>query len=146
MALSVISLNVNGLHDADKCSGVMQWLNSLPSPVDVVCLQETHCLSDAECRFWFLASGFSCLVSAGSARSCGCIMLFWPALHLVRSWSDDAGRYLLAEFTLQDSHFWVLCVYAPNRNPAHDLFFDELVALVDPAIPTVLCGDLCLSL
>ena len=35
----------------------------------------------------------------------------------------------------------MLCVYAPNRNPAQDLFFDQLDALVDPAIPTVLCGN-----
>ena len=30
---------------------------------------------------------------------------------------------------------------APNRNPARDLFFDEVIPFVDPAIPTVLCGD-----
>ena len=106
-----------------------------------LCLQETHCLSVAECRFWFLSSGYTCLVSPGSARSCGCILLFQPTLDLVRSWSDDAGRYLLAEFTFQDCCFRVLCVYAPNRNPARDLFFDELAILVDPAVPTVLCGD-----
>ena len=141
MALSIISLNINDLRDVDKRRGVMQWLNSLPSPVDVICLQETHCLSVAECRFWFLFSGYTCLVSPGSARSCGCILLFRPTLHLVRSWSDDAGRYLLAEFTFQDCCFRVLCVYAPNRNPARDLFFDELAILVDPAVPTVLCGD-----
>ena len=68
-------------------------------------------------------------------------MLFCPTLHLVRSWPDDAGRYLLAKFTLQDSCICVLCVYAPNPNPARDLFFDELALLVDPAIPTILFGD-----
>ena len=141
MALTIMSLNVNGLRDVHKRRGVMQWLSSLPSPVDVVCLQETHCLSEAECRFWFLSSGFTCLVSPGSVHSCGCIVLFRPTVHFVRSWPDDAGRYLLAEFTFHDSCFRVLCAYAPNRNPARDLFFDQLVALVDPAIPTVLCGD-----
>lgn len=141
MALSVISLNVNGLRDADKRMGLLQWLNSLPAPVDVVCLQETHCQSEAECGLWFSSSRFSCLVSPGSARSCGCIMLFRPTLKLVRSWSDDAGRFVQSEFSFQDSCFRVLCVYAPNRNPARDLFFDQLDALVDPAIPTVLCGD-----
>ena len=123
---------------AEVCSA---WLNSLPSPVDAINLQEAHCLSVAECRFWFLFSGYTCLVSPGSARSCGCILLFRPTLHLVRSWSDDAGRYLLAEFTFQDCCFCVLFVYGPNRNPARDLFSDELAILVDPAVPTVLCGD-----
>ena len=141
MALSIASLNVNGLRDVDKRRGVIQWLNSMPSPADIICLQETHCLSEAECRFWFLSSGFTCLVSPGSARSCGCIVLFRPTVQLVRSWPDDSGRYLLVEFSFQGSCFRVLCVYAPNRNPARDLFFDDLVTLVDPAIPTVLCGD-----
>ena len=50
MALSIISLNINGLRDVDKRRGVMQWLNSLPSPGDVLCLQETHYLSEAESR------------------------------------------------------------------------------------------------
>ena len=90
------------------------------------------------CGFRPLAS---LVLSPGSARSCGCIMLFRPALALVRSWFDDAGRYVQAEFSFQDSCFRVLCVYAPNRNPARDLFFDQLDALVDPSIPTVLCGD-----
>ena len=141
VALSVISLNVNGLRDADNRNGVFQWLNSLPAPVDVVCLKETHCQSEAECRLWFFCYRFSCLMSPGSTRWCGCILLFHPTLKLVRSRSDDASRFVQSEFTFQDSCFCVLCVYAPNRNPGQDLFFDQLDALVDPAIPTVLCGD-----
>ena len=141
MALSVLSLNANGLRDVDKRGGLVQWLSSLPSPVDVICLQEAHCLSEAECRFWFLSLGLTCLVSPGSAHSCGCIMLFRSTINFVRSWIDDSGRYVQAEFTFQDVCFRVLCVYAPNRNPAWDLFFDHLDALVDPAVPTVLCGD-----
>ena len=141
MALTVISLNANGLRDLDKRKGVLQWLISLPSPADVICLQETHCLSEAECNSWFSSSGFSCLVSPGSARSCGCILLFRSTLKFVRSWCDTSGRYIQAEFSLQDTCFRVLCVYAPNRNPARDLFFDQLDALVDPGTPTVLCGD-----
>ena len=141
MGFSVISLNCNGLRDVDKCRGVMQWLNSLLSLADVICLQETHCLSEAECRTWFSSSGLSGLGSPSSARLCGCIMFFRPILSFVRSWVDDAGRYIKAEFAFQDCCFRVLCVYAPNCNPAWDLFFDQLDALVDPAIPTLLCGD-----
>ena len=61
--------------------------------------------------------------------------------NLVRSWSDAAGRYLQCEFSFQDSAFCVLNIYAPNRNPARDLFLAQLDDLVDPAVPTVLCGD-----
>lgn len=57
MALSFITLNINGLCDVDKRAGVVHWLQSLPSPGDVVCLQETHCTSVEECTRWFSATG-----------------------------------------------------------------------------------------
>ena len=65
-ALSIISVNVNGLRDRDKRAGFVQWLRSLPSPADVVCLQECHCVSVNEVSFWFPGSGLLCTVSPGS--------------------------------------------------------------------------------
>lgn len=53
MALSLISLNVNGLHDGNKRAGLLQFLRCLSSPPDVVCLQEVHCISEAEDCDWF---------------------------------------------------------------------------------------------
>ena len=89
MALTILSLNCNGIRDQSKRSGLFQWLWSLPSAVDVVCLQETHCVSPAECTSWFASSGFLSCISPGSNHSCGCIVLHRPALSLVDSWSDD---------------------------------------------------------
>ena len=37
--------------------------------------------------------------------------------------------------------FRVCCIYATNRNPAFDQFFDDLQSKVDPLVPTILCGD-----
>ena len=91
----------------------------------MICLQETHCLSEAECRSWFSSSASPVL----------CLLVLSGRV------VDDAGRYIQTEFTFQDSCFRVLCVYAPKRKPARDLFFYQLVDLVDPAIPTVPCGD-----
>ena len=39
------------------------------------------------------------------------------------------------------SLFRVCSVYAPNRNPERDCFFIDLAALIDPTVPTLLCGD-----
>ena len=141
MALSIISLNVNGLREPSKREGLLQWLRSLPVSVDVVCLQESHCVSDVECHSWFSSSGLSFVLSPGSSRSGGCIVLYRPVLCLVNSWCEVPGRSLLCEFTLYDSTFRVLCLYAPNRNPARDTFFNSISDSVDPSIPTVLCGD-----
>ena len=94
MALSILTLNCNGIRDRSKRAGLVQWLRSLPVGADIVCLQETHCLSSAECSSWFLSSCFSAVVSPGSSHSCGCIVLFRPSLSLVNSWCDVSGRYL----------------------------------------------------
>ena len=141
MALSVITLNANGLRGVDKRSGLLQWLRSLPAIVDVVCLQECHVSSQDECQSWFRSSGFSSAVSPGSVRSCGIIVLYRPLLSLVNSWCDSDGRFLLVEFSFRETVFRVCSVYAPNRNPARDLFLDDLSPKIDPSIPTILAGD-----
>ena len=140
-ALSIISVNVNDLRDRDKRAGFVQWLRSLPSLADVVCLQECHCVSVDEVSFWFPGSGLLCAVSPGSNHSCGCIVLFRLSLSLIRSWSDDHGRFLQCEFPYRGKVFRVACVYAPNRNPEREEFYDDVCVRVDPSLPTVLCGD-----
>ena len=141
MALSIVSLNVNGLRDSTKRGAFMQWLRCLPVCVDVICLQESHCVSDVEGHSWFSSSGFNFVVSPGSCRSGGCVLLFHPCLLLVRSSCDVPGRTLLCEFLFHGSSFRVLCLYAPNRNPTRDLFFQQVADSVDPSVPTILCGD-----
>ena len=54
-ALSLVSVNVNGLRDADKRLTLLQWLSHL-SP-SVVCLQETHALSSDKLCVWFSRFG-----------------------------------------------------------------------------------------
>ena len=141
MALSILSLNCNGIRDQSKRCGLLQWLRSLPVSVDIVCLQETHCVSVAECSLWFRSSGFDSVVSGGSPHSCGCIVLFRPTVSLVNSWCDSDGRFLQCEFSYSAKLFRVCCIYGPNRNPARDLFLDDLHSEIDPSIPTILAGD-----
>ena len=140
MAMSIVTLNCNGIRDSAKRSGLVQWLRSLPVKVDVICLQETHCVTLAECSSWFSSSGFLSVLAPGSTHSCGCVVLYRPSISLLNSWSAD-GRFLQCEFSFHDKIFRVACVYAPNRNPARDLFFDGLHHKIDPSIPTVLAGD-----
>ena len=63
MNLSFISTNVNGLRDAGKRLGFLQWLSHL---APVVCPQETHCLSSSELLSWFSSHGYLCAGSFGS--------------------------------------------------------------------------------
>ena len=126
---------------ADKRAGFLQWLHSLPVVVDVVCIQEYHCVSLAECDLWFRSSGFPSVVSPGSKKSCGCVVLFRPTLSLVQSWADEEGRLLQCEFSFCDQSFCVILLYAPNCNPVRNQFLEQLADEVDPSIPTLLCGD-----
>ena len=142
MALSIIQLNTNGIRNPDKRAGLLQWLRSLSVVPDVVCLQETHCVSDVECQSWFRSSGFHSVASPGSQKSCGCIILFRPCLSLVNSSFDDGGRFVLCEFRFHGKLFRVVSLYAPNHNPARDQFLELVPSWVDPAIPTVVCGVL----
>lgn len=139
--LNLATLNVNGLRMSDKRGGVFCWLWSLPVSVDVVCLQETHCVSEEECRLWFSATGLLSVVSPGSMHACGCVVLYRPHLSLVQSWKDDEGRLTFCEFSFWGKVFRVLCLYAPNRNPARDEFLERVSGRVDPSVPTLVCGD-----
>ena len=141
MALSVLSLNCNGIRDQSKSASLLQWLRSLPASVDIVCLQETHCVSVTDCSPWFVSSGFSSCVFPGSNRSCGCIILYRSSLSIVNSWSDAAGRFLQCEVSFGGQLFRVCCVYAPNRNPDRDQFPEDLPDRIDPSVPTLVVGD-----
>lgn len=136
---SFLTLNANGLRDSNKRMALLQWLSHLS--LDFVCLQESHVLSSAECNLWFSSYGYLCLASPGTVHSCGSIILYRPCYQLINSWSDDAGRFVMAEFKLREISFRVACLYAPNRNPDRDEFFASCTSLVDPSVPTVLCGD-----
>ena len=118
---SFLSLNVNGLRDANKQAGLLQWLSHLS--LDFVCLQETHVLSCDECNSWLSSFGFLSLASPGSSISRGSVILYRPRFLLVHSQIDVDGRFVLAGFKFHDISFRIVCVYAPNCNPDRDNFF-----------------------
>ena len=141
MALSVLSLNCNGIRDASKRAGLLHWVRSLPVRPDIICLQEVHCSSVQECSSWFQSSGFGVACSPGSVRSSGCAILSCDSLSVSDSWCDAEGCYLQCEFSFQDQSFRVCCLYVPNRNPARDSFLHDLQVKIDFSVPSLFCGD-----
>lgn len=141
MALSVLTLNCNGIRDASKRAGLLQWVRSLPVRPDIICLQEVHCSSVRECASWFQSSGFGVVCSPGSVRSAGCVILFRDSLSVSDSWCDAEGRYLQCEFFFRGQSFRVCSLYVPNRNPARDSFLRDLQVKIDFSVPSLLCGD-----
>ena len=134
-----LTLNVNGLRDPNKRMSLLQWLSHLS--LDMVCLQETHATSCAECVSWFSSYGFLLLSSPGTAHSSGVAILFRPTFDLVSSVFDSGGRFVMGHFKYHGLTFGVACIYAPNRNPDRNEFFDLCIDKIDPSTPTILCGD-----
>ena len=72
MALKIATLNANGLRDANKRMGFLQWLSHFS--FDIVCNQELHAMSLEECNRWFSSHGFLVCASCGSSQSCGTVV------------------------------------------------------------------------
>lgn len=136
MVLFVTS-NVNGLRDPLKRLSFCHWLSGFK--FDVVCLQELHCVSEDEVKSWF--PSFSVVSSVGSNKSCGVAILFRPSYSLVDVVRDSFGRFVRARLLHADSTFDVVLLYAPNLWSGRVLFFPSLLPLLDPSVPTLLCGD-----
>ena len=49
-----------------------QWTRYLPSPPDIISLQEVQCMWDGDASGWFQSSGYRVKVSTGTNRSCCC--------------------------------------------------------------------------
>lgn len=96
----IISLNIGGIRSPDKRLGLSQWLRSLNVVPDVVCLQETHTVSDVECQSWFRSSGFLSVVSPGSNKSHGCIILYRPVVSMMVVFCSVSLFFLVKRFVL----------------------------------------------
>ena len=139
MALTVISVNVNGLRDEHRRLGFLQWLSHLSA--SVVCLQETHAVSFADLQSWFSRFGLLCAGSFGSVHSCGVAVLYRPVFECKSVVCEFDGRFVLVELAFRGAVFRVASIYAPNRNPDRDDFFVRCANAIDPSVPTLLCGD-----
>ena len=143
MALTIISINVNGLRGPSKRAGFL--LHSLPCIPDIVCLQEAHCMSSEEwwlvLLFWFIFCGVSSIHELvwmyRLVSSC-----FVASLVL----SDSNGRFLLYNFSFCDVPFRVACVYAPNYVPERDNFLVTSLLVLILQFLLLLLGILILCL
>ena len=139
MALKIATLNIHGLRDVNKRMSFIQWLHFVDW--DVLCLQESYVTSKDECGAWFSSAGYDSIVSPGSNRSRGSVILFKNSISLKNHWVDSEGRLVLGELAIRELSFRVCCVYAPNQVRARNEFFEFCCDFIDPGIPTVVCGD-----
>ena len=79
MAVTILTLNVNGLRETCSDSSVAA---SAALGTGCCLSQEKHCTSLSEGNTWFLSSGFEYSVSPGTGRAAGCFFLFRPPLSM----------------------------------------------------------------
>ena len=121
MALKIATLNIHGLRDVNKRMSFIQWLHFVDW--DGLSLQESYVTSKDECRASFSSAGYDSIVSPGSNRSRGSVILFKNSISLKNNWVDSEGRLVLGEFSIRELSFRVCCVYAPNQVQARSEFF-----------------------
>ena len=137
----IATLNIKGLRDSLKRSAFFVWLTN--SAFDIVCLQETHCTSQAELDSWVQTSPYIAHGSFFSSRSAGVAILIKRSLSCVVQAvkSHPNGRLLSIDLQLGDKSFSVTSVYAFNHNPDRDDFLLHLQHFLDPSKDNLVLGD-----
>ena len=147
MTVSILTLNIQGLRTLSHRQTLMEWLNCFGP--DIVCLQETHAVSEDEFSTWFSVSNsqfknkykYKCISSPGRVRSCGVAILYKPFLKLKHSIRDTDGRLVIGTFNAYGSDFQLVCLYGPNNKIAGNAFFESFFQALDPDMPILLGGD-----
>ena len=119
------SLNVRGINNKIKRTGVFEWAGS--KKFDVLMLQECYCSQDIETQ-WSDEWGGKCLFSHGTEHGKVTMILLKRAfdIEIDSSVSDNSGRYIIVKSIIQGEPFILINVYAPNTMKEKLTFFKDL--------------------
>ena len=104
---NLLSLNVRGIRTFEKRKAVFSWL--VNSDADIIFLQETYSTRDIE-NIWRKQWKGEMFFSHGSNHSK----------------VDSQGRYSFLDAYIQDSPYFLLNIYAPNKCSEQFLFFKDV--------------------
>ena len=122
---NLLSLNVRGIRTFEKRKAVFSWL--VNSDADIIFLQETYSTRDIE-NIWRKQWKGEMLFSHGSNHSKGVLALRKDNLDFkIHSTKvDSQGRYIFLEAYIQDSPYFLLNIYVPNKCCEQFLFFKDV--------------------
>ena len=114
MALSIGSINVNGIQERPKRIKVFHSLWAANS--DIYLLQETHVSSVHDGKMWENEWGGWAIFSPGSHRLAGVGILInlRSSVEIVTHKADKSGRLISAKLKHNNSEFQILNAYTPN--------------------------------
>ena len=120
MAISLLTLNINGLHNYLKWSSFWQ---EIPRK-DIICIQESHLMAQQECSFILHTQSFDFFFSLGSSNSAGVLVVFRHNTGVIPiKAAEISGRLLAIDFDLDQCRTRLINLYAPNDPGERAIFF-----------------------
>ena len=141
---NILSVNVNGINDRKKRRNIFRWVKK--NKYDICYLQETYSTTDVE-NIWKNEWGGNILFSHGTSHARGVCILIKPGfdVNVSNMYTDNTGRYLLAEVTIQDTDFKLINIYAPNNEENQVNFYrilgHQIQSKIDRQDHILLGGD-----
>ena len=141
MALSICSINVNGIAERSKRERAFNFLQNYS--FDICLLKETHLSTLLQGESWNREWGGSTVWSPGSNRSRGVGILCSPAniVKIIDHNIDTHGRIATVLLQHQETKLQLMCVHAPNNASAREVFFNSLSRFSFQNVETVITGD-----
>ena len=129
LKFKVISLNIRGIRTFEKRKPIFNWL--IKQNADMCFLQEIHSTEEIENQ-WKAQRPEEIFFAHGSVHSRGVAILICKGFDFkYKSFhSDEEGRYLILEVSIQHASFLLVNVYAPNITTKQFSFFLTLSDLI----------------
>ncbi len=125
IALTVLTLNLNGVHNTAKWEKI--W-NEVPK-LDIICFQETHLVSNQLFTFQLYAQSYDWWHSCGTSASAGLSVAVKHStgVNIVKA-GEILGQCLVLDETCQVDglHMCLINLYAPNELLERSNFFMEV--------------------
>ena len=141
MSLKFFSLNCRGLNKSLK----RKYIFKQCSKFHISCLQETYITNEVAAE-WKKGWGGDLYFYSGTNKSKGQIILINKNIALDRKpklvSSDE--RILALDISSENVRYYIINIYAPNKNNEKNIFFNNLSTFLnslDPDTKTIICGD-----
>ena len=123
--LKIISFNVRGLNNMKKRKSIFDYLKK--NQCDVAFLQETYSSIEDETRWLQEWEGTGYMVH-GTNHSRGVAILFRKQLEveILSSKFDFKSRFILLKTKINDEHFNLINIYAPNKEKEQIEFLEDI--------------------
>lgn len=130
---SLMTINVRGLNERKKRRSVFRWIKQ--NKIDICLIQESYSSPEVE-NIWSNEWGRKIIFSHGTKHGRGVMILLRPGLdiEISNTSTDNIGRLILLEATIQDTPFKFCNIYAPNNEENQIQFYQYLKKLLTQKI------------